>query len=600
MNNKKLTAFLLAVITAAVYIIPNAAFAKSSTEIYNAGDIMEFIEYVSEAEEKYEEDDISLFSLDEEASADNPYNRLILRTDGNVDYFGALYAVKGYKDIQIVQYSTDEQCREAYENYSKMSQIESVEFDIEVELCDEDVSDDSAEDIYTQSVSVPVTLPSSWGYDSAYIDVRGYQKKYLADKELPEVIVAVIDSGANINHTLIKDRIVNPYNVVTATSTETDMADKEQSHGTHVCGIIADGTLSNVKIMPVKIMSSTGSIAMSNLTTGIEYAVSKGADVINMSLGAVSLYSSTLSLAKSVQSAIDSGVAVVAAAGNYSINVVNMLPANVPDVISVSAIGMDNVLASYSDYGEEIDIAAPGTSILSSVYSSTDNSATGKKTGTSMACPHISACVADILSYSSGITSKKAELLLKYNAKKSSYSLNTPCGNLARLSDSFVFDGVVLNTNYAETAVGGELTLTADTYKDGETLTWSTSDESIAEVDSSGNITAKAAGTVTVTASNGSVSDSCNLTVYDIGDWYSSDETEYIIDTPDELLDVAELTSCRIDDFSGKTIKLGADLDCSDIDWLSIGYNIYTYDGEENFNGTFDGQNHTIDRKSVV
>ncbi|MCD8391484.1 MAG: fibronectin type III domain-containing protein [Firmicutes bacterium] len=158
-----------------------------------------------------------------------------------------------------------------------------------------------------------------------------------------------------------------------------------------------------------------------------------------------------------------------------------------------------------------------------------------------------------------------------------------------------MFDGILIDTHHAETAEGGEIELSADTYTDGADIAWTSSDTSIAEVDEDGVVTAKSEGTATITASSGYVSDECEVVVYGIGDWYDSDETSYEIDSAEELLDVAELVSSGVDDFTYKTVTLTEDINLDGIDWLPIGYDIYLYDDyTPYFDGTFDGGNHTV------
>jgi subtilisin family serine protease len=129
---------------------------------------------------------------------------------------------------------------------------------------------------------------------------------------------------------------------------------------------------------------------MADVIEGIVWAAQNGADVINMSLGGPDADFS----AKAIEFAQSRGVVVIAAAGNEGVNT-PMYPAALPGVVSVAALDSDGSLASYSNYGDTVDIGAPGTNILSTLPGGyTDLS------GTSMAAPHVAGVAALIRGYS--------------------------------------------------------------------------------------------------------------------------------------------------------------------------------------------------------
>lgn len=166
-------------------------------------------------------------------------------------------------------------------------------------------------------------------------------------------------------------------------------------HGTHVAGIIAavennakgiSGIAPKAKIMPVRAGYSIGFSAYlktSDIIDALTYAINNNADVINMSFAGAELnvLGDILSLANNV------GIVLVAAAGN-STRSTPTYPAAIPEVISVGALANDNTQASYSNYGDWVDIAAPGSWILSTIPGNQYE----YKSGTSMASP----CVAGV------------------------------------------------------------------------------------------------------------------------------------------------------------------------------------------------------------
>ncbi|MCX6421862.1 MAG: S8 family serine peptidase, partial [Actinobacteria bacterium] len=170
-------------------------------------------------------------------------------------------------------------------------------------------------------------------------------------------------------------------------------------HGTHVAGIIAAtpnnalgvaGLAPDVTIMPIKVLDDLGRGYSSAVSNGIIWATDQGADIISMSLGGG--YDSGQGVA--VAYAISRGVTVIAAAGNErSSGSPVSYPGAFPGVLAVSATQSDNLIASYSNRGGYIDIAAPGTAIYSTLPSGY-----ASWSGTSMATPYVSAAAALVLS----------------------------------------------------------------------------------------------------------------------------------------------------------------------------------------------------------
>jgi serine protease len=183
------------------------------------------------------------------------------------------------------------------------------------------------------------------------------------------VVVAVLDTGVGYEdygkfHVLpdLKGiEFVKPYDFVA----NTKHAGDDHGHGSHVTGTIAQvtnngigvtGVARNVKIMPLKVLSAGGSGSVAGIADAIRYAADEGAKVINMSLGGA--FPSRV-LKKAVEYAHGKGVTVVCAAGNESRGKVGY-PAAYPGAIAVAATQYDEATTFYSNYGKDIDVAAPG------------------------------------------------------------------------------------------------------------------------------------------------------------------------------------------------------------------------------------------------
>lgn len=186
-------------------------------------------------------------------------------------------------------------------------------------------------------------------------------------------------------------------------------AKDDHSHGTFVAGIIGANTnnasgMAGVcwlcKIMPVKVLDNTGSGSTYDVAAGINWAVANGADVINLSLGAPS---GIASLQTAVDAAWTAGVIVVAASGNDNGPV--LFPAAYPNAVAVGANNSAGARSSFSNYGPELDVMAPGESVLSVLCACNGmGGGYGTGDGTSFASPHVAGVVG--LMIAAGITDK--------------------------------------------------------------------------------------------------------------------------------------------------------------------------------------------------
>ena len=197
------------------------------------------------------------------------------------------------------------------------------------------------------------------------------------NEQQKDVIVAVIDSGIDLQHEDLQGRIQpGGYNFHGNNSTPQDF----NGHGTAVAGVIAATAGNNLgvagitgmyktKVLPLKISHQNGISKVSDGIRAIDYAIEKKVDVINLSFG--SSKSSYLE-EQTIQRAIQAGITVVASAGNDATKGNSiMFPASYPTVISVGATNRKNERTWFSNYNQHISVVAPGEAILTTTI---DNS----------------------------------------------------------------------------------------------------------------------------------------------------------------------------------------------------------------------------------
>ena len=201
-----------------------------------------------------------------------------------------------------------------------------------------------------------------------------------------DVSIAVVDQGVQYDHPDLEGAAGETGANFLGSGADPYPADADERHGTHVAGIAAGATdngvgtagISDCSLLAARALSGSGDGSLSNVADGIQWAADAGADVINVSFGAPQHYET---LASACEYAIAEGALIVAAAGNEGSENVDF-PAAYKDVVAVAALD-GNGIASYSNVGRAIDIAAPGTDLLSAVP--WDDYA--RISGTSMAAP---------------------------------------------------------------------------------------------------------------------------------------------------------------------------------------------------------------------
>ena len=289
----------------------------------------------------------------------------------------------------------------------------------------------------------------------------------------PNVIVAVVDSGARLTHLdLVPNLWKNGsgFSGISATSgngsiTDNNPSDTDVGHGTHVSGIIGAagnnsigivGVAWNVKLMELRFLHGTdGYGTTSDCVTCINYAITNGAKIINASFGSDQYSSSEFD---AIKSAHDANVIFVASAGNDSLNVDigTAYPAayGLDNIVTVAATNNTDALDSYSNYGAgSVDLGAPGGNIYSCSYSG-DNAYIAYS-GTSMAAPHVSGALALLIAkYPSDTYRQTINRLLRSVTPLGSLSGKTQTGGRLNLAAALnQSDNRPFNDDFASRAV---------------------------------------------------------------------------------------------------------------------------------------------------
>jgi len=220
-----------------------------------------------------------------------------------------------------------------------------------------------------------------------------------------DVVVAVIDTGCQTDHSDLQDRIIGGYNFTEDYGGDPNVFLDNNGHGTHVCGTIGAsqngqgvvGVAPKVKLLVLKVLNGRGEGSVEAVTQAIEYATYwKGCNgesvrVISMSLGSPE---DDLGLHEAIQKAVEQNIVVVCAAGNegdgsgetseYS------YPGAYQEVVEVGSVNLQKRLSYFSNTNDEVDLVAPGEKILSTY----PRNQYASLSGTSMATPHVSGAIA--------------------------------------------------------------------------------------------------------------------------------------------------------------------------------------------------------------
>lgn len=343
------------------------------------------------------------------------------------------------------------------------------------------------------------------------------------------VVVAVLDTGVNANHPDLVGRLVDGYDYITQSTKIVD----HDGHGTCVSGCISALADNGVGIAGV---AGTADVKIASYCIGDEYyddsticaaliacADREDIDVINMSYGG---YESSRTERSAIEYASQQGKILVASSGNegddrryagkYS------YPASYDNVISVAATDSQDEVSYFSQYNDQVDLAAPGEEI----YTTSKNGSYESIDGTSFSSPIVAGACAVVLAANPGLSADEVETILEETALDiddsgkddySGYGLIQLNKALEVESSDTPLTSISLDQSAFTLTVGNSKSLTVnyspkDT-TDDKTVKWRSTDTDIATVTSAGKVVAVGAGTTTITATVGVFTAQCQVTV---------------------------------------------------------------------------------------
>ena len=296
--------------------------------------------------------------------------RLIVKSDDKIEQYDAIDSVYGFGYV-FLQYADENNAEKALHNYENSGYIVSYD---SVANCTDSANHQEWGD--------------NWSYDRVDSDSA---LDYYKLKAKPTINIAVVDSGINYNHELFKNRITRTkFN--SSASGEANNEIDDYGHGTEVAGVIANSTPSNVKISAYKVMDSKGYGSSSTIVAACSYIeeLNNKPDIVNFSLGV----ETGVIIESVIDELVNQGITVVAAAGNDNREVIKA-PGKCESAITVAAFDYYNKPCSFTNYGQVVDISAPGEYIYTADMSK-ENAYTFSL-GTSLATPFVSAAAAYVL-----------------------------------------------------------------------------------------------------------------------------------------------------------------------------------------------------------
>jgi serine protease len=300
------------------------------------------------------------------------------------------------------------------------------------------------------------SLGTQWGFNGTY-GIKAAQAWDLSRGA--GAVIGIIDTGST-SHPDLNGNTLAGYDFIANTTTANDgggrdadasdpgdwntagqcgtgsVASNSSWHGTHVAGTAAAvtnngvggaGTAPEAKLVHARVLGRCGG-STSDIADAVIWASGgtvsgvpanpNPAEVVNLSLGGSGSCGTTMQSA--INGAVARGTTVVIAAGNSNANVSGFTPANCANVIAVASITNTGARSSFSNYGAGIDVAAPGSSIYSTLNAGTTSpgaASYASYNGTSMAAPHVAGVVALMQSAAScALTPAQIETIIKNTA----------------------------------------------------------------------------------------------------------------------------------------------------------------------------------------
>lgn len=451
MKTKRIIAVFVALLVC-IKSFPITVFAENSNETAGA----EFYAGMQNFIKEYTSDAITGNDI-----SNQPLNRLIVKTDSNEpleETNGAYDVYEGYDSLHILQYISSNDADNAYADFCD-SDVEYVEYDAWITIgnvandnwscyCSNNIEGiklcDCPENPEPEESFCACPDPTSGDHLSWNSVAVGVDEAFALIKETESdckpVTVAILDTGLYAEHDYFdSSRIVLDKNYKLYESDQYPSDVDWHYHGTHVAGIIYDNTMSNVQICPYRIFTDSVMILpYTTLLSALNSAIENKVDVISMSIikyvDEEAAQKNKASLYETLDKAINQNIVVVSAAGNENDNVIKItdseiiegLPASYEKGITVSATNRENKPdTEYTNYGDCVDIAAPGTDIYSTVpwvmgitdlEQTVSESLYMRDSGTSMATPLVAAAAATLKSINPDLTPQEIERIIKETA----------------------------------------------------------------------------------------------------------------------------------------------------------------------------------------
>lgn len=253
----------------------------------------------------------------------------------------------------------------------------------------------------------------TWGLNRIDQANLPLDQSYTYNNNGSTVTAYIFDTGVRSDHIEFGGRVSGGYSAIALEPTPED----GNGHGTHVAGTVGGtiyGVAKAVKLVPVKVLSATGSGTNAGVIAGLDWAVADhtaGVPAVgNMSLGG----GISTALDDAVRRCITDGIVMAVAAGNSNQDASTASPARVTQAITVGSSTEVDARSSFSNYGTLVDIFAPGSLITSAWY--TSSIVLNTISGTSMASPHVAGAAALYLEYAPGSSPAQVEAGLKQYA----------------------------------------------------------------------------------------------------------------------------------------------------------------------------------------
>ncbi|QDK38480.1 S8 family serine peptidase [Bdellovibrio sp. NC01] len=376
-----------------------------------------------------------------------------------------------------------------------------------------------------KAYSAPVdtaTLKSQWAIAKVQAE-KAWQRA--GNRGNKNVIVAVIDTGADYKHESLAPNMIPGYNFKDNNADPMDKTSYQNpGHGTHCSGIVGatglidGGTIGmapGISIMPLRFLDENGSGDLNDGIKAIDYAIEKGVQVISASWGATVPRATAQPLLEAVKRADDKGIIFVAAAANDGKNndSTEVYPANngYPNSITVAASNSSDSKPSWSNYGTAmVHLSSPGDGIISTL----PKNKYGELSGTSMATPLVSGLVAFLKSQDSSLTGAQIRAILQTTGTK--VSIQTACN--CRVDAFNAVDAVLTKKMIvvpAAASIGAKDTLNLSVLNGKSPFKYVSSNTSTATVSDGGVVTAVANGktSITVTDADGKTASTLDINV---------------------------------------------------------------------------------------